>query len=522
MADEVSLTRHSTPYNPHDDLSLTRHYTPYHAQLDRDLYFHHGQVRKEDSTREEMKEVNHTEDEDDLFPDSDVSVEDNSCVKKTSVSDDEVKRLQDDLYSKFKTLEDMYISYKLDLDTKYSNNIINTTRTNNTHDKKHKNTIHNTNLTSKEYFYTSYDELRTLVNELWSSIKTNSSSNLVLPPQQQSENPTAPSTPLADCHVCDVCEVCTSPEPVCTSHPMSNIKPVTVPVPPVVSEAEGVAVVVPVPTFDECTLLYPCPTPSQDQDQDLKQDQLQREIDRLQQEKEEIQQEHKKLQQQETESDGDSSSSSSSSSVSAAVLQPQLSPLTLPLPPDLAQIVAGATVLHEHTSSTYIPHGIWSMVGWGVKTLMTLGFECGVGVPKDALINDLQPGKCWAMHGSEGMLTVKLVGPVHIRAITIEHLPSNLVTEIGSAPKDFIVYGYDLYSDSKIKLLESSYIIKNSKENEEQEQEQYEYDFAQTFPIETIYQNTPFQVITLEILNNYGHVDFTCLYKFRVHANLAV
>ncbi|XP_069889485.1 SUN domain-containing protein 1 isoform X5 [Dipodomys merriami] len=129
--------------------------------------------------------------------------------------------------------------------------------------------------------------------------------------------------------------------------------------------------------------------------------------------------------------------------------------------------------------------------------------------PRVVIQPDIYPGNCWAFKGSQGFLVVRLSMLIHPTTFTMEHIPKTLspTGSISSAPKDFAVYG-----------LESEY------EEEGQLLGQFTYDqdgeSLQMF-------HTPerldrmFQIVELRILSNWGHPEYTCLYRFRVHGEPA-
>ncbi|XP_053221751.1 SUN domain-containing protein 1 isoform X8 [Podarcis raffonei] len=129
--------------------------------------------------------------------------------------------------------------------------------------------------------------------------------------------------------------------------------------------------------------------------------------------------------------------------------------------------------------------------------------------PRVVIQPDMYPGNCWAFKGSQGYLVVRLSMMIYPTAFTLEHIPKTLspTGNITSAPKDFSVYG-----------LESEY---------EQEGEllgQYIYDQdgepLQMFQV-TETTEKPFQIVELRIFSNWGHTEYTCLYRFRVHGRPA-
>ncbi|KAF6281430.1 Sad1 and UNC84 domain containing 1 [Rhinolophus ferrumequinum] len=125
--------------------------------------------------------------------------------------------------------------------------------------------------------------------------------------------------------------------------------------------------------------------------------------------------------------------------------------------------------------------------------------------PRVVIQPDIYPGNCWAFRGSQGYLVVRLSMKIHPTSFTLEHIPKSLspTGNITSAPKDFSVYG-----------LESEY------EEEGQLLGQFTYDqegeSLQMFHMLKRPERA-FQIVELRIFSNWGHPEYTCLYRFRVH-----
>ncbi|NP_001128825.1 SUN domain-containing protein 1 [Pongo abelii] len=126
--------------------------------------------------------------------------------------------------------------------------------------------------------------------------------------------------------------------------------------------------------------------------------------------------------------------------------------------------------------------------------------------PRVVIQPDIYPGNCWAFKGSQGYLVVRLSMMIHPAAFTLEHIPKTLspTGNISSAPKDFAVYG-----------LENEYL------EEGQLLGQFTYDqdgeSLQMFQALKRPDDTAFQIVELRIFSNWGHPEYTCLYRFRVH-----
>ncbi|KAJ8398742.1 hypothetical protein AAFF_G00419390 [Aldrovandia affinis] len=125
--------------------------------------------------------------------------------------------------------------------------------------------------------------------------------------------------------------------------------------------------------------------------------------------------------------------------------------------------------------------------------------------PRVVIQPDVYPGNCWAFKGSQGYLVIRLSLSVVPTAFCLEHISKALspTGNISSAPRHFTVYGLDDEYQEEGKLLG-----------------QYTYqddgDSMQTFPVMEENDKT-YQIIEVRVLSNWGHPEYTCLYRFRVH-----
>ncbi|XP_053936053.1 SUN domain-containing protein 1 isoform X6 [Cuculus canorus] len=129
--------------------------------------------------------------------------------------------------------------------------------------------------------------------------------------------------------------------------------------------------------------------------------------------------------------------------------------------------------------------------------------------PRVVIQPDMYPGNCWAFKGSEGYLVIRLSMKIYPTAFTVEHIPKalSLTGNITSAPKNFSVYGLDDEYQKDGKLL-GQYVYDQEGES------------LQMFPVMEKDENA-FQIVELRILSNWGHAEYTCLYRFRVHGKPA-
>ncbi|KAL2101309.1 hypothetical protein ACEWY4_003070 [Coilia grayii] len=125
--------------------------------------------------------------------------------------------------------------------------------------------------------------------------------------------------------------------------------------------------------------------------------------------------------------------------------------------------------------------------------------------PRVVIQPDVYPGNCWAFKGSQGYLVIRLSLSVLPTAFCLEHIPKALspTGNISSAPKHFTVYGLEDEYQEEGKLL-GDYVYEEDGES------------LQMFPV-TMENDKAFQIIEMRVLSNWGHPEYTCLYRFRVH-----
>ncbi|XP_065416106.1 SUN domain-containing protein 1 isoform X28 [Chrysemys picta bellii] len=128
--------------------------------------------------------------------------------------------------------------------------------------------------------------------------------------------------------------------------------------------------------------------------------------------------------------------------------------------------------------------------------------------PRVVIQPDMYPGNCWAFKGSQGYLVVRLSMMIYPASFTLEHIPKSLspTGNITSAPKDFSVYGLEDEYQEEGTLL-GQYVYDQGGES------------LQMFQVTEKNENA-FQIVELRIFSNWGHTEYTCLYRFRVHGKL--
>ncbi|XP_009074241.1 PREDICTED: SUN domain-containing protein 2, partial [Acanthisitta chloris] len=169
---------------------------------------------------------------------------------------------------------------------------------------------------------------------------------------------------------------------------------------------------------------------------------------------------------------------------------------------DYALESAGASVINTRCSETYETRT-------ALLSLFGIPLWYHSQSPRVILQPDVNPGNCWAFRGSQGFAVIRLSSIIRPTAVTLEHIPKALSPQgtIPSAPKDFAVYG-----------------LKEEKEEEGLILGQFTYnhdgDAIQTFNLEGDSMGT-YQLVELRVLSNWGHPEYTCIYRFRVHGEPA-
>ncbi|XP_072277200.1 SUN domain-containing protein 2 isoform X2 [Pyxicephalus adspersus] len=165
---------------------------------------------------------------------------------------------------------------------------------------------------------------------------------------------------------------------------------------------------------------------------------------------------------------------------------------------DYALESSGASVLNTRCSETYeTKTALLSLFG------VPLWYQSQS--PRAILQPDSNPGNCWAFRGSQGYAVVRLSSRIRPTAVTLDHIPRSLSPKstISSAPKDFIVYGLDEETQKEGVLL-GNFTYKQ------------DGDPIQTFHLKG--ENIPtYELVELRIQSNWGHPEYTCVYRFRVH-----
>ncbi|XP_046650925.1 uncharacterized protein LOC124342007 isoform X5 [Daphnia pulicaria] len=169
---------------------------------------------------------------------------------------------------------------------------------------------------------------------------------------------------------------------------------------------------------------------------------------------------------------------------------------------DFALEPAGGVILSTRCTETYNSHrprlSIWGFSLWSEPNNPRVVIQPGI-----------VPGQCWSFRGFDGYLVIQLSRKIVPTAFTLEHIPRSLAPDgqIDSAPRNFTVYGLTREVDIAGVVLG-----------------QYTFDNLgvplQSFPVQA-HEPGAFSIVELRIHSNYGNLNYTCLYRFRVHGHVA-
>lgn len=171
---------------------------------------------------------------------------------------------------------------------------------------------------------------------------------------------------------------------------------------------------------------------------------------------------------------------------------------------DYALESSGGSVINTRCTETYSSR---------TATLSLLGFALWwpTNNPRIVIQPGAHPGECWAFRGAQGYLVIRLSGRVKISAFSLEHIPVTLAPngKIDSAPKDFSVWGLEHENVNANRVLLGKYVYEHNGTS------------IQIFNVQRS-DCQPYEIVELVIESNHGNMEYTCLYRFRVHGVLSL
>lgn len=237
------------------------------------------------------------------------------------------------------------------------------------------------------------------------------------------------------------------------------------------------------------------------------------------------------------------------------------------LKPDYALYSAGARIIHGLTTSTYQPGH--SNTLWGRLNIFSRKTGTTSCPPEMVLTPDVHAGECWAMRGNQGLIAIRLARPIVVTAVTVEHADPRVVFDIGSAPRDIEVWSFDNQDLDDNELVHLEGVVssprwlpsnKDERALEDLDDGQADEESSgtkvegrwwregapypgarllttaeyrtkdasdaaaqrwtrqQTFSVPASKQRLSTSIL-LRINSNWGHPEFTCLYRVQVHGH---
>ncbi|GAB5591902.1 hypothetical protein Unana1_06802 [Umbelopsis nana] len=180
--------------------------------------------------------------------------------------------------------------------------------------------------------------------------------------------------------------------------------------------------------------------------------------------------------------------------------------------PDYALASSGARIIPRLTSPTYqleptdgLKRIIHKMVPFRDSSLAIT-----------VLHPETNVGQCWPMLGNNGSIGILLSKTITVTGVTLEHAGTQVLTDRRSSPKDFAVWGVygDHQVDSDTWGEQGQHVI----ELGTGQYDAHDPMAIQSFPVAL---QKPTRVVVIRIKSNWGHPDYTCLYRIRVHGEPA-
>ncbi|KAI9459240.1 hypothetical protein BJY52DRAFT_1077578, partial [Lactarius psammicola] len=189
---------------------------------------------------------------------------------------------------------------------------------------------------------------------------------------------------------------------------------------------------------------------------------------------------------------------------------------------DYASLSVGGKAIEALTSVTYSPSARKDYVV--LKRIFSRDPRVDHS-PAAALTDGIEPGQCWAFHGDSGQLGIQLAKAIRVSALTVGH--TNM-SSTSSAPKGLVLWGLKPVGSDfcaafggmgpprlnlssglcGVRLLAGIYDPSNSQ-------------LYQNFTIDpstpTSYHANYFDNVIVQIVGNWGHPDFTCIYRIQIY-----
>jgi len=160
---------------------------------------------------------------------------------------------------------------------------------------------------------------------------------------------------------------------------------------------------------------------------------------------------------------------------------------------DWFSLALGASVLSTPNTSTYpFPSEELKIFGFSIWKVYSS--------PNQILQPVSKPGQCWAFVGQKGSAVIQLAKKVKMASFAIEHIRPS--PDLSSAPQNVEVFDHVLGKS----LLNATYSISDTSSSLQ--------IYSMTNGVLPVVSK-----LRLEIHSNWGHPDYTCIYRVRIHGD---
>lgn len=212
--------------------------------------------------------------------------------------------------------------------------------------------------------------------------------------------------------------------------------------------------------------------------------------------------------------------------------------------PDYASLLTGGKITPFITSPSY--DWTTSKARWFYSLF---GKPRGIDPqPTIAITPTNDVGQCWPFAGDTGSVGIKLSAPIFINQISVEHVARHQAIDISSAPRRMEFWAEFQDQETRDRVEAAAAGASNEIEHSRTrfwdreaaggpngptgdtfdnfvKLHSFKYDIArghprvQTFdiPVDLMNLNVTARVVAFKVINNWGHPNFTCLYRVRVH-----
>ena len=183
---------------------------------------------------------------------------------------------------------------------------------------------------------------------------------------------------------------------------------------------------------------------------------------------------------------------------------------------DYASLSAGGTTVKELTSATY---SLTQCKIYGI-------FSPKVGKdhsPAVVLMEGLEPSQCWAFHGDAGQLGIQLTHAIRMSSLVVGHAN---ISSTASAPKKLVLWGLKPTNSNLCTVLQDvdtpppdfgfGYCGIHLLSVIHEPSRLMLYQNYTISPVSSHY----FDRLVVQILENWGHLSFTCIYRIQIYGNI--